>query len=108
MPTLSFYPIAKSIEAAPQSKILAAANKAKVGLRSGCAACRCGTCAVRVGGTGELSPIGVEEAKLLAKLGLSLAGDIRLACQARIINGEVSVDLSFQDTYDPSTMTDED
>ena len=78
------------------------AIKNKIPIRFGCASCRCGTCAVRVSGNGELSPMADNEKELLATMSLSTGGDIRLSCQARALDGTTEVDLDFQDEYDPA------
>jgi ferredoxin len=103
MPKLKFSPKdAQAVEAVvePNTKILAAANRLKVPIRFGCASCRCGTCGVAVAG-GTLSPMRSDERALLERMGLTSDGSVRLACQARVVDGEVAVDLAFQDTYSP-------
>ena len=87
MPQIIFQPLNVSVDVAPNTKILVAANRQKVSMRYGCAACRCGTC-------------GVKRA-LLQRMGLALDGSVRLACQARVVDGTTVVDLDFQDTYSP-------
>jgi adenylate cyclase len=53
---------------------------------------RCGTCRVRVvTGLEQLSPIEAREAKTLQRIGATEA-DIRLACQALLIGGRVTVE----------------
>jgi ferredoxin len=98
MPTLRFLPQGQTITVEPQTKILVAANKNKIDLRYGCGAARCGTCGIKVSG-GELAPMTEAEKTLLTRLKLSLDGNIRLACQTRVISGDVDVDLGFQDEY---------
>jgi ferredoxin len=100
MPQLIFQPLNVSVDVAPNTKILVAANRQKVSMRYGCAACRCGTCGVKVAG-GELTPMRDEERALLQRMGLALDGSVRLACQARVVDGTTVVDLDFQDTYSP-------
>jgi hypothetical protein len=39
--------------------------------------------------------------KLLTRLKLNVDGTHRLACQARVMDGSVDVDLAFQDEYSP-------
>ncbi len=101
MPKVTFLPVGKSFDCEPNTKLLVAANRNKVPIRFGCASCRCGTCGVKVAGAGELSPMKPDEKALLTRMNLALDGTIRLACQTRIVDGEVAVDLAFQDTYSP-------
>lgn len=101
MPQILFTPSQQKVEVKENTKILAAAIRAKEPIRYGCSACQCGTCAVQIDGTGHLSPMKDDERALLSKMNLSTAGDIRLSCQARIMDGLVAVDLTFQDTYSP-------
>ena len=100
MPKVIFKPSGLSSEVAPNTKILQAAIRLKTGIRYGCASCRCGTCGVEVVG-GALSPMRENERQLLERMRLPGDGSIRLACQARIEDGEVVVDLDFQDRYSP-------
>ena len=101
MPKVVFKPEGGSFDVAPNTKILVAANRNKVAIRYGCASCRCGTCGVKVSG-GTLTPMRADEHQLLQTMNLPISGDVRLACQARIIDGEVEVDLAFQDSYSPA------
>lgn len=105
MPVLKFIPADIAVNVIENTKILAAARKAKVDIRFGCGAGRCGTCAVRVravSSEGKLTPLSPAEQELLASMGLSLEGAIRLSCQARILEGECEIDIHFQETYDPA------
>ena len=102
MPKVVFAPIQREIEVPANTKLLAAANRLKVPIRFGCASCRCGTCAVQLSGGADLSPIADSERDLLARMKLATNGTIRLSCQARILAGTITVDLDFQDTYDPA------
>lgn len=99
MPKVTFTPANTSSEVPENTKILVAANKIKQDLRFGCASCRCGTCAVRV--TGKLSPMKENEKKLLEDMKLPTSGDIRLSCQARVEDEDITVDLDFQNQYSP-------
>jgi len=101
MPKLIFTPIGVDFDVESNTKILAAANRNKVVMRFGCASCRCGTCAVKVSAPENLSLMKDDEKNLLERMKLDLDGTVRLACQARIMQSEVSVDLDFQDTYSP-------
>ena len=102
MPKVVFIPSQNAVEVVASTKLLVAANRSKTAIRYGCASCRCGTCAVSVSGTGTLSLIADNERELLARMNLANDGSVRLACQARIMAGELTVDLDFQDTYDPA------
>ncbi len=93
-----FIPDNISFTVEENTKLLAVALRNKVRIQYGCASCRCGTCAVSVNG-GTLSSMRENEALLLARMNLPIDGTVRLACQARILKGEVSVDLDFQGTY---------
>lgn len=108
MPKLTFLPAATIVEAEPNTKVLAAANRNKIQMRFGCASCRCGTCAVKVTGQDNLSAMKLDEKELLERMKLASDGTIRLACQARIMQNEVTVDLDFQDTYSPDQGEEED
>lgn len=107
MATIQFIPNHIETAADPGSKLLSAAIKAKTGIRYGCGACRCGTCGVRITeGAKNLSDMSGPETALLGRMKLSLDGEIRLACQARITGDEQSiicVDLDFQNQYSPDT-----
>ena len=87
----------------PQTKILSAAVKAKIKMRFGCASCRCGTCGIKVLEPEALINMGRDEKALLERMGLDASnGIIRLACRAKISGlGNVTIDLSFQDQYNP-------
>lgn len=100
MPKVTFEPDKVSFDVAPSTKLLVVATRNKVGIRFGCASCRCGTCGVAVKG-GSLSPMKSDEQALLKRMGLAIDGTIRLACQTRVLDGDVTVDLDFQDTYSP-------
>ena len=102
MPELIFEPEGIHAEVSEGTKILAAAVRAKVDIRYGCGALRCGTCAVKIdSATGSLSPMKEDERVMLSKLGLDTDGSTRMACRARIDSGSVRVDLAFQDQYSP-------
>ncbi len=107
MPKAIFIPSGIAVDVADNTKILVAATRNKVPIRFGCGACRCGTCGVEVKGTAVLSEMGDNERKLLTKMQLPLTGEIRLACQTRIISGEVTVDIDFQDKYNPEEILEE-
>lgn len=91
----------QSVEVAANTKVLAAANRQKIPLRFGCASCRCGTCAVAVTLNGEVKPMQADERALLTRMNLPTDATVRLACQTRILAGEMTVDLAFQNTYSP-------
>lgn len=101
MPTVRFLPSQTSIDVEENTKILVAGRRARVPIRFGCAACSCGTCAVRVEVRGTLSAMKENERALLERMKLPIDGSVRLSCQARIIQGAADVDLAFQDTYSP-------
>jgi ferredoxin len=104
MPRILFTPAQKSTDVDSNTKILLAGRKAGVELRFGCAACRCGTCGVKLThGAEQISPMRADEEKLLKRMKLPSDGTIRLACQARV-NGDCVVDLNFQDTYNPEDI----
>lgn len=109
MPKVTFQPNNETIEVDSDTKILVAGVRAKTNIRYGCSACRCGTCGVKVQAeVPQLSPMSSDENDLLKKMGLPLDGSVRLACQTRVVEGDVSVDLTFQDTYSPDDRMDED
>jgi len=101
MPTVTFKPVGATVTVEPNTKLLVAATRHKVALRFGCASCRCGTCGIAVRGSGQLTPMKPDERALLARMDLATDGSVRLACQTRILDGEVEVDVAFQDTYSP-------
>lgn len=104
MPRILFTPAQTSVDIDPNTKLLLAGRKAGVGIRFGCASCRCGTCGVQViAGADQLSPMKPDEEKLLKRLKLSTDGSVRLACQARA-QGDCVIDLDFQDTYHPEDI----
>lgn len=101
MPKITFTPQGIGIEVDPQTKVLAAAIRSKAPIRFGCASCRCGTCGVSISGDGKLTAMKPDEKALLTRMQLPVDGSVRLACQTRILNGEIAVDLDFQNTYSP-------
>ncbi len=107
MPTITFQPELQSCDVEPNTKLLVAATRHKVKIRFGCASCRCGTCGVAISGDGALTPMKADERALLQRMRLNLDGSVRLACQARISSGTVTVDLAFQDTYSPDEGTED-
>lgn len=108
MPKVIFLPSGVSIDVDANTKLLVAGTRAKVPIRFGCGACRCGTCGVKIaGGDAQLSAMEGDENALLTRIGLSTAGDVRLACRTKIQNGTCQVDLDFQDTYSPDDLEDE-
>ncbi len=108
MPKVQFIPSQKSAEVELNTKLLLSGRRAGTDIRFGCAACRCGTCAVKIlEGAQNLSTFKKDEEQLLQRLKLPRDGSIRLACQARV-NGDCVVDLSFQDEYSPPQGFDED
>ncbi len=96
-----FKPSNKSVSVNTGCKILVAARKGKIKMRYGCVSCRCGTCAVRVEPAANLTPMADDERALLASMHLPTDGSIRLGCQTRIKEGQVDIDLDFQDQYSP-------
>ncbi|MES2744931.1 MAG: 2Fe-2S iron-sulfur cluster-binding protein [Bdellovibrionota bacterium] len=101
MPRIEFVPDQKTVEVDEKTKILLGARRLGIPIRFACASCRCGTCAVRIlEGQENLSAMKDDEKKLLTRLELSLDGNVRLSCQARISGSGCKVDLSFQDEYD--------
>ena len=88
------------VDVPEHTKILQAARKGKVVIRYGCAACRCGTCAVKVSDKMALLPMAQDERDLLEKMSLTSDGTIRLSCRGLVI-ADLAVDLSFQDQYEP-------
>lgn len=108
MPEFRFLPENISIDTDANGKILAIARKAKIPIRFGCAACRCGTCAVEIiEGSQNLNEMKANERSLLEQMRLPTNGKVRLSCQARIETGHVTVDISFQENYDPEQGLDE-
>ena len=101
MPSVTFKPVGTSVTVEPNTKLLVAATRNKVAIRFGCASCRCGTCGVKVAGNAQLTPMKADEKALLQRMDLETDGTIRLACQTRVLDGDVVVDLAFQDTYSP-------
>jgi len=101
MPKISFEPGHGCFEVNENTKVLAAAVKNKVDIRYGCGACNCGTCAVKVSPRFKFSAMDILERDLLKKMTLPIDGSIRLSCQAKVLDSDVEVDLSFQDKYSP-------
>ena len=102
MPDILFLPENITVTAEANDSLLKAARGAGVDIRYGCGAGRCGLCAVRIQKLqGELSPITLKETELLTAFTLPGDGTIRFACQARVLTGTVTVDLTFQEEYSP-------
>ena len=106
MAKVIFEPGGTTVEVEPATKLLAAAIRGKVNIRFGCASCRCGTCGVAIKG-GSVRTMRPDEKALLAKMALKTDGSVRLACQTRVMDGDVHVDLTFQNTYSPDQGSDE-
>ena len=109
MPQIKFLPGHEQFEVASNVKILAVAIRNKVDIRYGCASCRCGTCGIRIIAASDthLSEMRPNEKELLEKMALPIDGSIRLACQTRLIDGSVTVDLTFQNEYSPDQGEDD-
>lgn len=88
-------------EARVGRKLLALALKNKIEINYGCAACRCGTCAVRLL-SGKASSMDEEEKKLLTKMDILDGERIRLSCKAKLTEESLEIDMKFQNDYDPS------
>jgi ferredoxin len=99
---VKFLPLQQVVEADSGTKILVVARRAKINIRFGCGACRCGTCAIALQTSGEVSDMAADERALLDKMKLPLDGTVRLACRTKVMKGEAQVDLDFQDTYSPA------
>lgn len=97
---IHFYPVDSVFEVESETKVLLAARRNKVAIRFGCAAARCGTCAVAVSPSTAFDTPKDTERDLLIRMRLPVDGTVRLSCQARIL-GDCSVDITFQDTYSP-------
>lgn len=82
-----------TIVAAPGLSILEISRQSDIPHASACSGRgRCGTCRIRVvSGLTQLSPIAAREAKTLERIGATGA-DIRLACQALLTGGRVTVE----------------
>jgi ferredoxin len=103
MAHLIFMPHKTSCTVDGGTSVLSAALTFKVAIRYGCGAGMCGLCGVRVSTQeGALSELTRKEKAMFEKLGFAPDGEVRLACQAKILSGTTEVDLSFQDTYCPS------
>ena len=101
MPYICFEPKGKKIEVPTGLSILVSSIKNKISLNYGCAACQCGTCAIMLTVEGKVSKMETHEQKLLDRMSLPTDGSIRLACQVKVLEGTVTVDLSFQQKYSP-------
>ena len=106
MPTIKFLPSEKEVEVKTDTKVLACAIKAKEDIRFSCGASKCGTCAVKIIAKTrtKMNNMDPAEKELLTRLQLKTDGYIRLACRAKLIEGDVEIDLSFQDQYDPEIL----
>lgn len=97
---IKFHPGGQEVDADSGLKLLVVARKAKTGIRFGCGACGCGTCGVRLL-EGKARPMDAPEKALLEKMYLPVDGTIRLACQAKVHEDDLVVDLDFQQQYSP-------
>lgn len=107
MPRVEFIPSGIGIDVDEGTKVLVAARRAKIDIRFGCGACRCGTCAVKISGVENLSEMGEDEKTLLTRIGLPTDGTVRFTCRAKVMTGTVTADLDFQNTYTPMEALDE-
>ena len=102
MPIVIFEPENIRVEADSNSKILAVAIRNKINIRYGCGALRCGTCGIKINcEKGALSEITDDEQSMLNQLGLKASAGYRMACRAKILDGEVAANLDSQHDYDP-------
>lgn len=102
MGKIKFLPSEKAADINVEQKLLVVARKNQIPIRFGCAACRCGTCAVKVSAPSGFSPMKPDETALLGRMRLPVSGEIRLACQAKYLGTiDADVDISFQDSYSP-------
>ena len=85
------------------AKLLAVAIRSKQNIRFGCSSGKCGTCAIRVK-SGTFSPMKKQEHDLLDKMKILDGDEIRLSCMARVTDADCSVDLNFQEEYDPAAF----
>jgi adenylate cyclase len=87
------YSDGRQIQAAPATTVLEASRSGGVAHASICGGRgRCTTCRVKVvSGMENLSPVGEREHRALARIGAP--HDIRLACQAQMVGGEIEVAL---------------
>lgn len=92
------------VEVKDNTKILAAAIRNKIPIRYGCAACSCGTCAVKVSKPDGVTSMDSDEKNLLEKIQLDASGEIRLSCRTKVLAEDLTVDLDFQDTYSPEAI----
>ena len=98
---VKFIPENITVKVQKNFSILLAAIRNKIDIRYGCAASRCGTCAVAIEKTSKVSKIQENELHLLKKMNLPLDGSVRLSCQTRVLEGPLVVDLSYQKKYSP-------
>jgi ferredoxin len=102
MAKITFMPSNVTVDAVDGQKLLVTARKNKIGIRFGCASCRCGTCGIKTTVSGAFYPMLEEEKKLLLRMKLPIDGEVRLACQAKTTATVDSIiDVGFQDTYSP-------
>ncbi|MEZ4741546.1 MAG: 2Fe-2S iron-sulfur cluster binding domain-containing protein [Bdellovibrionota bacterium] len=105
MAKVIFNPGSIECDANSNAKILAIAIRNKIDIRYGCASCSCGMCAIEISLStpdSKVTEMEEDERKLLAKMGLDTqSGKVRLACRARILEGTVTVNLDFQNSYSP-------
>lgn len=87
--------------AKPATKILGVAKDNSVAIRYGCGSCRCGTCAIKLT-SGSLSLMQEDEKELLKDMEILDGNRVRLSCRARLTHENCTVDLNYQNQYDPS------
>ena len=97
---LKFLPSGTEVDGMVGAKVLAQANRSKVPIQFGCGAGTCGTCAVEIV-SGKPSEMLDSERNLLLKMKLPVDGRIRLACQARVGEEQLVIDIGFQEKYSP-------
>lgn len=95
-----------SVSAQSGEKVLAAGLREEVPIRFGCAACRCGLCAVEVV-DGNLLKICDDEKRLLKRLRILDGEKVRLSCRACVVDTDVKIDLRFQENYEPAAQYEE-
>lgn len=101
MPQITFEPENKTFEVKEKTKLLVTARQNNIEIRFGCGSGKCGLCGVLISGDGVLTDMSASEKYFLASMGLSTDGSVRLACQAKILKGDITIDIDFQNTYSP-------
>jgi len=92
-PAITFLPCGLRVSCAPGESVFEVARRSGIAVATACVGrASCGLCRVKVvAGEDHLTPFSADERKHLGNV--YFINKVRLACQARVLDGEVTVDV---------------